>query len=97
MKDQDSSLGVFRTSPVESRYSEAYEQPLKLRFTEVGLQYYSKIKLHPLNPAYNCIFNPKYQNIFDQKEKAIKPFGLWMKLIVEDNDISVTNIHDTFN
>ena len=62
-------LGAFRTSPVESLYSEADEPPLKLWFTKLGLRYYSKIKSQPTNPAYNCIFNPKYQNIFDQKEK----------------------------
>ena len=86
-------LGAFRTFPVESLYSEAYEPPLKLRCTKLGLQYYSKIKSQPTNPAYNCNFNPKYQNIFNQKEKAIKPFGLQMKPIVEDDNI--TNIHDT--
>ena len=30
-------FGAFRISPVESLYSEAYELPLKLRFTKLGL------------------------------------------------------------
>ena len=59
-------LGAFRTSPVESLYSEAYEPPLKLRFTKLGLQYYSKLKSLPSNPAYDCTFNPKLQNQFEQ-------------------------------
>ena len=33
--------------------------------------------------------------MFDQKENTIKHFGLPMKHIVEDNNISITNIHDT--
>ena len=88
-------LGAFRTSPVESLYSEAYEPPLKLRFTKLGLQYYSKIKSLPTNPAHDCIFNSKHQNLFNEKEKAIKTFGLCMKPILENANISIKNIHDT--
>ena len=65
-------LGALRTSPVESLYSEAYEPPLKLRFTKLGLQYYSKIKSLPTNPAHDCIFNSKHQTLFNEREKAIK-------------------------
>ena len=32
-------FGAFKTSPLESLYSEAYELPLKLRFTKLALQY----------------------------------------------------------
>ena len=88
-------LGAFRTFPVESLYSEAYEPPLKLRFTKLGLQYYSKIKSLPTNLAPDCIFNSKYQTLFNEKEKAIKTFGLRMKPILENANISIKNIHDT--
>ena len=88
-------LGAFHTSPVESLYSEAYEPPLKLRFTKLGLQYYSKIKSLPTNPAHDCIFNSKHQTLFNVKEKAIKTFGLRMKPILENANISIKNIHDT--
>ena len=66
-----------------------------LRFTKLDLQYYSKLKALPSNPAYDCIFNPKQQSLFEQREKTIKAFGLCMKHILEDIDISLTNIHDT--
>ena len=88
-------LGAFHTSPVESLYSEAYEPPLKLRFTKLGLQYYSKIKSLPTNPAHDFIFNSKHQTLFNKKEKAIKTFGLRMKPILENANISIKNIHDT--
>ena len=88
-------LGAFRTSPVESLYSEAYEPPLKLSFTKLGLQYYSKLKSLPSNLADDCTFNPKQQNLFEQREKTIKTFGLRMKHILEDTVISLTNIHNT--
>ena len=88
-------LGAFKTSPVDSLYSEAYEPPLKIRFTKLGLQYYTKIKSIPTNPAYDCIFNPKNQTLFNQKEKAIKTFGLRMKPILEEANIPIGNIHDS--
>ena len=88
-------LGAFRTFPVESLYSKAYKPPLKFRFTKLGLQYYSKLKSQPSNQGYDCTFNPKQQNLFEQREKTIKTFSLWMKHILEDTDISLTNIHNT--
>ena len=81
-------LGAFWTSPV------GYEPPLKLRFTKLDLQYYSKIKSLPTNPAHDCIFNSKHQTLFNEKEKAIKTFGLRMKPILENANIS-KNINDT--
>ena len=80
---------------MESLYSEAYKQSLKLRFTKLGLQYYSKLKSLPSNPAYDCTFNPKQQNLFEQREKIIKTFGLRMKNILRDTDILLINIHNT--
>ena len=88
-------LGAFCTFAVESLYSEAYEPPLKLRFTKLGLQYYSKIKSLPTNSAHDCISNFKHQTLFNEKEKPIKTFGLRMKTILENANISIKNIHDT--
>ena len=91
------TLGTFRTSPVEHLYSEVYEPPLKLRIIKLGLQYYCKLKSLPTTPAHDCIFYPKQKSLFDQKEKTIKPFGLRMKHILEEIDISFTSIHDTIH
>ena len=81
-------LGAFRTSPVESLYSEAHEMPLSLRREKLGMQYYTKILSCPSNPAYNCISSPLYEPLYNRKESAIKPFGLRIK----DNSI----IHSAF-
>ena len=80
---------------MESLYSEAYEPPLKLRIIKLRLQNYCKLKSLTTNPAHDCIFYPKQQSLFDQKEKTIKPFGLRMKHILEETDISLTSIHNT--
>ena len=61
-------LRDFRTSPVKSLYSEANESPQKLGFTKLDIQFYSKLKSLPSNPAFDCTFNPERQNLFEQRE-----------------------------
>ena len=51
------SLGAFRSSRVESLYVEVNEPPLE----KLALQYTIKLKANPGNPAYDVVFNPKYQ------------------------------------
>ena len=82
---------------LKSLYSEAYELSLKLRIIKLGLQYYCKLKSLPTNLAHDSIFYPKQQSLFDQKEKTIKPFGLRMKHILEETDISLPTLHDTIH
>ena len=64
------AFGAYSTSPVESLYTEANEPPLKLRHEKLALQYYTRLRSCPLNPAYDCTFNPKYQQHFERKEKS---------------------------
>ena len=87
-------LDAFRISLVESLYTEAHEPPLHLRFQKLSLQYYTKIKSLPTNLAHDCIFNSKQYPLFNQKEKAIKSFGFHMQLILEEAEISLTDIYD---
>merc|ERR1711911_337220 len=88
-------LGAFRTSPIESLYADANESPLELRREKLALQYYTKLKSCPSNPAYDCSFNPKYKPLFDRKQNAIKPFGLRMETILEESEIPLTDTHDS--
>ena len=53
-------LGAFRTSLIDSLYTEAHEAPLQIRSEKLALQYYTKLKSSPSNPAYDCTFDPKY-------------------------------------
>ena len=59
------SLGVFRTSPVQSLYIEAREPSLENRRLKLSLQYTVKLKTNPLNPAHACVFHPEYQPLYD--------------------------------
>ena len=86
-------LGAFRTSPIDSLYTEAHEASLQIRSEKLALQYYTKLKSSPSNPAYDCTFDPKYRQYFDQKEKSIRPFGLRMEPILKEATIALVNIH----
>ena len=63
------ALGAYSTSPIESLYTEADEQPFTLRSEKLALQNSTKLKSCPSNPAYDCTFNPKYKKPFERKEK----------------------------
>ena len=86
-------LGAIRISPIDSLYTKAHEAPLQIRSEKLALQYYTKLKSSPSNPAYDCTFHPKYRQYFDQKERSIRPFGLRMEPILKEATIPLNNIH----
>ena len=57
-------LGAFKTSLVDSLYTEAHETPLQLWSENLALQDCIKLKSCPSNPAYDCIFQSKYKQQF---------------------------------
>ncbi len=71
-------LGAFRSSPRESLCVEADEPPLTLRRTKLALQYCLKVKSNPTNPAYSCVFHPKFQDAFEGNPER-GPLGIRMK------------------
>ena len=86
------SLGAFRSSPVESLYVEAQEPPLEIRREKLALQYIIKLKANPGNPAYDVVFNPKYQILFADKESATDSFGIHCKKLLKKAKIDVGEI-----
>ena len=77
------SLGAFRSSPVESLCVEAHEPPLEIRREKLALQYILKLKANPGNPAYDVVFNPKYQILYADKESATDYFGIHCKKLLK--------------
>ena len=63
----------FRTSPIESLYVEANEPSLENRHIKLGMQYATKLKAYPSNPAYECVFNPLFENVYDKQPNTIQP------------------------
>ena len=86
------SLGAFRTSPVESLYVEANEPSLENRRIKLGMQYATKLKAYPSNPAHDCVFNPLYENVYDKQPNTIQPFGLRVNTHFENSDINLDDI-----
>ena len=56
------------------------------------MQNATKLKVYPSNPAYNCIFNPLYENIYDKNPNTIQPFGLRVKSHFENSHINLDDI-----
>ena len=79
------SLGAFRTSPVESLYVEANECSLESRRIKLGMQYATKLKAYSSNPAYDCVFNPLIENVYDKQPNTIQPFELRVKSQFENS------------
>ena len=86
------SLGAFRSSPVENLYVEAHEPPLEIRREKLALQYILKLKANPENPAYDVVFNPKYQILYADKESATDSFGIHCKKLLNKAKIDIGEI-----
>ena len=91
------ALGAFRTSPVESLYVEAGELPLEQRRIKLSLQYITKLKATPSNPAFNCVFNPAFTQKYEKHTKSIAPLGIRMKEHLENCNIPLNHITDIDN
>ena len=85
-------LGAFRTSPAESLCVEANEVPFELRRMQLSLQYALKLKGSPENPAYNTVFYPRYEALYEKKPSYIASFGLRIKQLINDSDIDLSPI-----
>ena len=86
------SLGAFRSSAVESLFVEAQEPPLEIRREKLALQYILKLIANPGNPAYDVVFNPKYQILYAEKESATYSFGIHCKKLLKKAKIDVGEI-----
>ena len=86
------ALGAFRTSPVQSLYSEAQEPSLYDRRKKLSLQYVTKLASNPNNPVYNDIFNSPNKVLFQNKPNFIKPLGLRIEPLLNESNINVKNI-----
>ena len=73
-------------------YVEAHEPPLEIRREKLALQYILKLKANPGNPAYDVVFNPKYQILYTDKESVAYSFGLHCKKLLKKAKIDVGEI-----
>ena len=88
-------LGAFRTSPTQSLYVEAGEPSLANRRQRLSMNYVLKLKSDPNNPAYKCIFHPKYVEEFNQKPSAIPPLSLRVRSSLQAAGIDLDCVEET--
>ncbi len=81
-------LGAFRTSPIPSLHVEANELPLSLRREKLSIQYITKLKSNPENPAYTCVFEPSFTLLFESRPFVIPPLGIRVKQKLMDTGIN---------
>lgn len=85
------AIGAFRTSPVESILAEANEPSLYLRREKLSLNFICQVKSNPNNPA-NSSIEPKYEELYERKPRAIRPIGLRMKTSIEGSGLLLDSI-----
>ena len=90
------ALGAFRTSPVASLYAEADEPSLYSRREKLSLQYAIRLAANPSNPAHEVTFPPNFVDLYEQKPKAIKSFGIRISSLLESANIKPQNIEKHF-
>ena len=89
------ALGAFRTS-VASLYVEADEQSLYSGRGKLSLQYAIRLAANPSNPAHEVTFPPNSVDLYEQKPKAIKSFGIRISALLESANIKPQNIEKHF-
>ena len=89
------ALGAFRTSSIPSLYVEADEPSLSERRAKLSLQYITKLKSNPTNPAYECVFETMDATLFERKTTDISPLGIRMKDHILSADNPMEDIQPT--
>ena len=85
------ALGAFRTFPVASLYVEADESSLYSQREKLSLQYAIRLAANPSNPAHEVTFPPNYVDLYEQKPKAIKSFGIRISSLLKSANIKPQN------
>ena len=79
-----------------SLYVEADEPSLYSRREKLSLQYALRLAANQSNPAHEVTFPPNYVNLYEQKPKAIKSFGIRISPLLESTNIKPQNIEKHF-
>ena len=56
------------------------------------MQYATKLKDYPSNPAYDFVFNLFHENVYDKQPNTIQPFVLRLKSDFENSYTHLDNI-----
>ena len=68
--------------------------PLDHRRIKLSLQYVTKLKSTPSNPAFNCVFRPEFEQKYMRNTKVIRPLDIRIKEHLEGSNILIEDIND---
>ena len=74
----------------------ADELSLYSRREKLSLQYAMRLAANQSNPAHEVTFPPNYIDLYEQKHKAIKSFGIRISPLLESANIKPQNIKKHF-
>ena len=60
------------------------------------MQYAKRLAAYPSNPAHGVAFPPKYVDLYEQKPKAIKSFGIRISPLLEYTNIKPQHVGKHF-
>ena len=75
---------------------EADEPSLYSRREKLSLQYDIRLAANPSNPAHEVTIPPNYVDLYEQKPKAIKSFGIRISPLLDSANIKPQNIEQHF-
>ena len=79
--------GAFRSSPIQSLYVEAEEPPLDLRWEELTMRTYYRIKATTGNQLNNTL-DSSLDQLYIEKPKLQRPLGVRCRLMEEELNIT---------
>ena len=71
---------------------EADEPSLYSRRKKLSLQYAVRLAANPSNPTHEVTFPPNFVDLYDQKPKAIKSFGIKITPLLESTNMKPPNV-----
>ena len=86
----------FRTSPVASLCVEADELSLYSRREKLSLQYAIRLAANQSHPAHEVTVPTKYDDLYEQKLKAITSFGIRISPLLESTNIKPQHVEKHF-
>lgn len=87
--------GVVWTRHVDSLEVVANEPPLDLRRIKFILQYTVKLKDNWDNPAFDSVFHPQFEDLYDKNKKSIKSIGLQVQKNIHNSNLPFDIIKPT--
>ena len=67
------------------------------RREKLSLQYAIRLAANASNPAHEVTFPPNYVDLYEQKPKAIKSFGIRISPLLESANIKPQNVEKHFS